>query len=529
MVQGISWPDDMRELYIVSRRLVLSWLIRSIREKSCYSLLLSGRVLVIKRLARIIVILVGHMMNFFLPRSDCTMVMHVRLMLFLVILSSGLLLPSPSLSRSLSVREHPHGERTWKTVNELSTDEKARIDLSENTPRNSEFPYLPAESYPFQPPFTAEEMGYRMMEFTQRPRWSCAFANLFGSITAEGFLLGKGMNISYSAYPDPGGVGVELATKPGAEIYRYLTQGVFPPESQGSQNLLIRYRTDHTFTKKEDLFSYSLATRRVRHQNQMRRGDKFPYMAQSFDDASGRDAWEFHWRILGTDILHHTVRFPVTRPTVTVADGDYLHDVPTTDIKLMGDEYPHYTAGGGVSCYVVEARPREDWLPDYYASRIIYWLDQYAFYPLRTEVYDREGRLSQIEVRLTKLMNPALKERGYGPFLILGWDVPLDLMTYIVRDGHRTMKWSAVDRETFFNPDFMRRQWFLTPIKSQLGVDTPEEFFLRPMLDADKFPTERHIQLNAALAARIQAQNATGHLVFDSGQVRDQQQALLQR
>ena len=455
------------------------------------------------------------------------MVMNVYTALFLAILGSGFLLPPASLSQGLSPGERFQSERTWKTINELSVDEKARIDLSENTSRHPEFAYLPAEPYPFQPPFTAEEMGYRMMEFTQRPRWSCAFANLFGSITAEGFLLGKGMNISYSAYPEPGGVEVELATKPGAEIYRYLTQGVFPPESQGSQNLLIRYRTDHTFTKKEDLFSYSLATRRVRHQNQMRRGDKFPYMAQSFDDASGRDAWEFHWRILGTDVLYQTVRFPVTRPVVTVAEGDSLHDVPTIDLKLMGDDYPHYTTERGVRCYVVEARPREEWLPDYYASRIIYWLDQYAFYPLRTEVYDRAGRLSQIEVRLTKLMNPALKERGYGPFLILGWDVSLDLMTYIIRDGHRTMEWSSIDRETFFNPDFMRRQWFLTPVKSQFGVNTPEEFFLRPMLDADKFPSERRIQVDAALAARINAQDAAGRLVFDAVPGADQQQARL--
>jgi hypothetical protein len=361
-------------------------------------------------------------------------------------------------------------------------------------------------------------MGYRLMEFTQRPRWSCAFANLFGSITTEGFLLGKGMNISYSMYPAPGGVEVQLVAKPGEEVYRYLTQGVFPPESQGAQNLLIKYRTDSQFTKKEDLFSYSLSTRRVRHQNQMRRGDKFPYMAQSFDDASGRDAWEFSWRVIGTDILYQSVRFPVTRPVVTVADGDTLRDVATTSLKLMGDDYPLYTADGGVPCYVVEARAREDWLPGYYVPRIVYWLDQHAFFPLRIEMYDREGRLNQVEVRMTKLMNSALKERGYGPFLIVDWDVPLDLMTYIVRDGHRLMEWSAEDRITFFSPDFMRRQWFLTSVKSQLGVNTPEEFFLRPALELEKFPAERHIQLSAQLEERIRAQEAAGHLVFEAPQ-----------
>ena len=222
--------------------------------------------------------------------------------------------------------------------------------------------------------------------------------------------------------------------------------------------------------------------------------------------------------VIGTDILYQSVRFPVTRPVVTVADGDTLRDVSTTNLKLMGDDYPLYTADGGVPCYVVEARAREDWLPGYYVPRIVYWLDQHAFFPLRIEMYDREGRLNQVEVRMTKLMNPALKERGYGPFLIVDWDVPLDLMTYIVRDGHRLMEWSAEDRITFFSPDFMRRQWFLTSVKSQLGVNTPEEFFLRPALELEKFPAERHIQLSAQLEERIRAQEAAGHLVFEAPQ-----------
>src|SRR6058998_3796124 len=62
----------------------------------------------------------------------------------------------------------------------------------------------------------------------------------------------------------------------------------------------------------------------------------------------------------------------------------------------------------------------------------------------------------------------------------------------------------------------MRRQWFLTLIKSQLGVNTPEEFFLRPALEWGKFPAERHIELSAELQERIRAQDAAGHLVFET-------------
>ncbi|MBI3300648.1 MAG: hypothetical protein HYZ72_01000, partial [Deltaproteobacteria bacterium] len=102
------------------------------------------------------------------------------------------------------------------------------------------------------------------------------------------------------------------------------------------------------------------------------------------------------------------------------------------------------------------------------------------------------------------------------PFILIDWDIAADLLTYIVRDGIRLMRWSKEDELTFFRPDFMRRQWFLTLVKSQVGVNTPEEFFLRPALELGKFPAERHIQLSAELEVRIQAQNAVGHLVFEA-------------
>jgi len=181
----------------------------------------------------------------------------------------------------------------------------------------------------------------------------------------------------------------------------------------------------------------------------------------------------------------------------------------------MGDDYPHYTTDDGVRCYVVEARPREDWLPDYHASRVLYWLEMHSFYPLRTETYDRYGNLSRVEVRLTKMVHKALGERGYSPFILVYWDVATDIITYNIRDGIRLMDWSPVEARTFFSPDFMRRQWHIVPVRSYLGVDRPEEFYLRPGLELGKFPGYRSIQLSAALAERIRAQDAAGRLVFN--------------
>ena len=434
-----------------------------------------------------------------------------------LLLLTGLLLCAVVIPLASEASENDAAPRTWKTVTELSPEELTRIDLRTETPRQSEYPYLPAEPYPFTPPYSAEEMGYRMMEFTSRPRWSCVFANLYSSITSQGFLLGQWQAVNLVVYPLPEGVVGELARKPGEEVYRQLTQQLYPAEAHGSQGLLIRYRTDQQFTKKEDIFSYSPALRRVRHQNQLRRNDRFPSMAQSFDDTSGRSAWEFAWRVIGTDVLYETVRFPVTRARVVVTEADgSLHELAATELKPMGAEYPRYTADGGVPCYVVEARAKEDWLPNYYAPRILYWLDQQAFYPLRTELYGRDGHLMQVEVRLTKRINPELGESGYAPFILLYWDMAADMLTYHLRDGMRLMHWSEVDALTFFNPDFMRRQWFLTPLKSYLGVDRPEEFFLRPGLELGKFPEQRSIHLSVPLAERIRAQDAAGRLVFDT-------------
>ena len=197
--------------------------------------------------------------------------------------------------------------------------------------------------------------------------------------------------------------------------------------------------------------------RRIRRQPAPRREDRLPNGAATFDDLIGRDAWEFEWRLLGVDTLYETVRFPVTRQTAVLTDteGNYI-DIHAADVKLMGPDYPLYTEDGGVPCYVLESIPKKDWHANYYMSKLIYWVDQQSFFPLRIEEYDRDGKLAFINARTGIRANPKLGDRGY------------------------------------------------------------DEFYLRPSLERDKFPQQRPIQLGADMEARIAAQEREGRIVFES-------------
>jgi hypothetical protein len=417
---------------------------------------------------------------------------------------------------SASVRAGEDGVRgkTWKAVAELSAEEKASLDLRSETPRDPQIPYLPAEKFPFAPPYTAEEMGLRSMEFPHSPFWNCTLIDIAATVTNTGFMDQRVTIIPILYLPEGGFAQHLYSTKPGQEVYRWLSQSVAPAERRGNQTLYVGYRNDHTFTTKFDFFAYSPALRRVRRQPQPRREDRIPNSAQTFDDLIGRDAWEFKWRILGTDILYQTVRFPVTRQTAVLTDekGGYI-DVPVSDIKLMGKDYPLYTADGGVKCYVVEAVPRPEWLNNYYISKMLYWLDQQAFFPLRIEEYDKEGKLVFVNVRTGTRANPALGDHGYAVLFDLWWDMSIDLLSASVH-GILLRTWSEADRKIFFSPGFMRREWFLEPPKSTMVLNSPEEFYLRPTLEGEKFPQERKVVLSPELAARIEAQEREGRLVF---------------
>ena len=95
------------------------------------------------------------------------------------------------------------------------------------------------------------------------------------------------------------------------------------------------------------------------------------------------------------------MRFPSNRPTLTLARaGGRFYEQEASKIRMMGDDYPHYRKDNGIDTFVVTAVPRGDWLPKYRIGRVVYWVDQHYFFPLRIETYDREGELLAIQVRM---------------------------------------------------------------------------------------------------------------------------------
>ena len=406
--------------------------------------------------------------------------------------------------------------RTWRTVDELSAQEQARLDLRTDTPRDAQVPYLPAEKFPFAAPYSAEEMGIRSMEYPHSPYWNSTLIDIATTLTGSGF-MDQRVSIIPILYLPQGGFAEHLYTaKPGQEVFRWLSQAVSPAERYGTQTLFIGYRTDQSFPTKVELFAYSPSMRRIRRQPAPRREDRLPNGAATFDDLIGRDAWEFEWRILGVDTLYETVRFPVTRQTAVLTDteGNYI-DVHAADVKLMGPDYPLYTEDGGVPCYVLESLPKKDWHANYYMSTLIYWVDQQSFFPLRIEEYDRDGRLAFINARTGVRANPKLGDRGYAVLFDLWWDIPIDLLQASIH-GILNREWSDADRQVFFSPGFMRREWFLEPPKGMMSLNSPDEFYLRPPLERDKFPQQRTIQLGSDMEARIAAQEREGRIVFES-------------
>ena len=432
------------------------------------------------------------------------------------------------LLSAFSITSVANETKSWRSVAQLSTAELARVDLSGPGPRDSKTPYVPAEPYPYSAPYTVEQMTFRAMEFTQHARWSSVIVDVYGSMTGNGY-LDQGVTITYKQWlAKTAGVQGQIDAAPGEVYQRMIHHYTYPPRIAGQQHYWQVRRSDQDAKTRLDMFVYTPALRRVRRIPQPQRDVPFGNNPQSFDAIVGRDAWEFDVKLLGADVLEETIRLPNTRPHITLRrpDGSYYKKA-ASDIKLMGDDYTHYTESGGVPCFVIEAQPKEGWLDGYYDSKLVLWLDQENFYPLRIESYNSEGELILIEERTAWLANPALGPRGYAKFNTAYFDPRSDLMSYTLHDAPQVLDMSAEEGDLVFRPDFMRRNWLKSSLrKSQALVSSPEQYYLRPKLYLGKFPETRTINIPDYVTRRIALQDAAGHLVFDDQATATTQDAL---
>ncbi|MFP6780633.1 MAG: hypothetical protein VCB59_02955 [Gammaproteobacteria bacterium] len=406
-------------------------------------------------------------------------------------------------------------EPMWRTIDNLTDADRALFDPATATPRDSAIPYLPAERFPFEAPYTAEEMGYRSSEFVHISRWSNVLIDVFGVVTSSGY-INQGETVSMvTTYGREGLEGYMYETQPGEPYARWMIFDRFPPENEGFQQFWTPFRTDKEFRTKMDFFIYSPQLRRVRRQPEPRRDQRFPDNSQTFDDVIGRDPWELEWQLLGTDVLFETHRYPNTRPTITInVAGKGFVERNTSEFKLMGDDFKDYLPNNGVDCWVIKGTMKPDWLPDYREKYLVIWIEKNSFFPLRIEKYGHDDRIMMVEERLAVMEYPSRGDFGYGSFNSVYWNVDHDLISYSFHDSHSVRDWTEEEEQMIFKAEFMRREWLVEPLKSETRIESPDEFFMRPHLYTDRFPNHRNMTLSPEIEARYQAQEAAGKLVF---------------
>ena len=408
-------------------------------------------------------------------------------------------------------------EKTWRTVEQLTESERRLYNPSNDTPRHPEIPYIPAEPYPFEPPYTAEEMGFRAAEFPHIARWSHYMVDVFGVVTSTGYTNNASAISNVLQKGRPGLIGYLFDVAPGEDAGKWTMYSDFPPSSENQQQIWVPKRSTLEHPTRLNFSIYSPSLRKVRRMPAPRRDDRFPDNAQTFDDVVGRDPWEMRWQLLGVDRLHESVRFPNTRQTITLDLGQGFAEYETSSIKMMGEGFPHYVGNGSVDCWVVRATIDKQWLPDYRESHYVMWLEKNTFYPLRIEKYGVDGKITTIEVRTASLQNEALGDFGYTSLFTTYWNVEYDLVGSSNHDSHRVRDWTPEEEATVFTPEFMLREWVYEPAKSLSIAGSPDQSFLRPNLYPEKFKDSRNVSLTPTVAARYAAQEKAGHLVFDSG------------
>ncbi len=381
-------------------------------------------------------------------------------------------------------------DRTWKPVGEMTEKELKswRIDSrwSCDTPRHKEYKHLPAERYPFEPPFTGEELSY-LGEDIIFPGRSCKDeAAHLATVNKRGHMLQVSWMFKTKFYYD--GFAEKLyKLKPGDVESKHLIIYDFPPEERGRGILLHDIKDAPGHPREQERWIYYNSLRRVRRVQGGKGQDNLLETDFTYDDDFMRDTWQHNHKLIGIDVLHEN-------------NGRG---------KFMGKGGP-YTADGGVECYVVYSTPNAPWCEkeDYYLSKWVTWYDRHTFAIVRIEQWDKKGNLFKIHCKCYDNWDKmADQPRDNRDRLIrtewYAWDLDLD---------HES--WARINPPTRFDTDcpeqmftvrYMRNQrTWRNDLNAVPRLKSPDELPPKPPLWPDKFPEYRNVTIPADLKEKIE-------------------------
>jgi hypothetical protein len=172
-------------------------------------------------------------------------------------------------------------------------------------------------------------------------------------------------------------------------------------------------------------------------------------------------------------------------------------------------------------CYVIEIKPKSDFLPGYYCGRLLQWVSVKDQLLLRVEEYDpKEDNLFFIfEFRHLNLY-PEKGRTGITRFQTHYWDIRIDHMSDAAYIYFANSKRNYNDPQLYNPQRLLQVDSFEHPLNSfDMTLKDPHLFPMRPELWPDKFPSFRGNKVMANITPEIQErinkENAAGRLVFD--------------
>ncbi len=414
--------------------------------------------------------------------------------------------------------------RSWKLVEELNSQEQQywQIDprWGHEIPRDSEYPYLPQERYPFKAPWSGEKLAADYDMYYQSGMCSYIAHNGYhlqrtvdrNGVVSKGDQLCRTAKRNYKTFAQ-----YLYDIKPGELHAFYLVTLLEPPESAGTSVLSKFYKTTPDSTRAEDRWIYVPSLRRIRRFSGASGADYVAGSPNTYDDFFTRKFWQYDSKVIGVDILYG-------------AAGS---------AKPYGDIDGPYRKDGGIEAYVVLNVPKDS---SYYLKQWITWHDKKSHHVIRIEQWDKNGNIKLVgEYGLAgrveyygKLEYPwniavqgglsddGTERRGIlmggGPSL--AWDADTDLRTYTIPDTPETgipyEKFGSLDIfpenwNSYFSPNRLEQPFRYQRSKLQIAdKDIPG----RPILYREKFPTFRKIVLPGELEQKIKQDESNQRGLF---------------